>query len=83
MTLARKLVGKIIVHRYKPEGSDKYIVMKSKIVETEAYMCAVDSACHAYKNKKTDRTKYMFNKGGHVYVFVIYGMYKMLNITAA
>ena len=45
-------------------------------------MGAIDSACHAYKNRKTERTKYMFNEGGHLYVFVVYGHNYCLNITA-
>ena len=45
-------------------------------------MGAVDSACHSYKYKKTERTKYMFNEGGKLYIFSIYGMHLCLNITA-
>ena len=43
------------------------------IVETEAYKAPLDKACHAYNNKKTDRTKYFWLPGGHVYMFSIYG----------
>lgn len=45
-------------------------------------MGAIDSACHAYKNRTTERTKYMFNEGGKLYIFVLYGMHTCLNITA-
>ena len=75
--LASKLIGTILVHVLNGK------TIKCKIVETEAYMGAIDSACHAYKNKKTERTKYMFNKGGHLYVFVVYGYNYCLNITSA
>ena len=36
-------------------------------------------ACHASKGK-TPRTEVMFREGGLVYVYLIYGMYWMLNI---
>jgi DNA-3-methyladenine glycosylase len=77
VVLARKLIGTILAHKYGGK------TIKCKIVETEAYMGAIDSACHAYKNKKTERTKYMFKEGGHLYVFSIYGHTNCLNITAS
>lgn len=52
--LARALIGKIIV-RDLPEGR-----IKVRIVETEAYKAPADKACHAYNNKKTERTKYFW-----------------------
>ena len=47
--------------------------MKAIIVETEAYKSPHDKACHAYNNKKTNKTKYFWLEGGHVYMFNIYG----------
>jgi len=65
--LAKNLLGKIIV-RNLDNGS----VILAKIVETEAYMGKDDKACHAYNNKKTDRTKYFWENGGHLYIYNIY-----------
>ena len=53
--LAEKLIGTVLVHE------NKEILLKSKIVETEAYMGSTDSASHSYKNKRTERTKYLYN----------------------
>ena len=50
-----------------------------RIVETEAYVGTHDLACHASKGR-TPRTEVMFGAAGLVYVYLIYGMYHMLNI---
>ncbi|WP_114458715.1 MULTISPECIES: DNA-3-methyladenine glycosylase [unclassified Halanaerobium] len=71
---AEKLVGKLIVR----EINDKKIIVR--IVETEAYAGPDDKASHAYNNRKTERTEVMFKNGGHVYVFLIYGIHHCLNI---
>jgi len=52
VSLAKALLGKVLVRKTK-EG-----LVKIRIVETEAYCGPEDKACHAYNNKKTDRTKY-------------------------
>ena len=43
------------------------------IVETEAYKAPEDKASHAYNNRKTERTKFMWKDGGHLYVYNIWG----------
>ncbi len=58
-------------------------ILSLQIVETEAYCGPEDKACHAYNNKLTERTEPMFKKGGHVYVYLIYGMYHCFNIVTA
>lgn len=67
------LVGKILVRKY---GGT---VIKSRIVETEAYIAAIDKASHAYGGKITPRTKVMFGPPGYTYVYFIYGMYYCMN----
>jgi DNA-3-methyladenine glycosylase len=54
--------------------------MVGKIVEVEAYLGIDDKACHAYKNKRTEKTKIMFMKPGTLYIYYIYGMYFCLNV---
>lgn len=52
-----------------------------KIVETEAYIGPEDRASHAFGGKKTKRNRAEYLKGGHVYIYLVYGMYWQLNIT--
>ena len=73
MEVAPDLIGRILVHR---RGGDEF---RARIVETEAYVGEHDLACHASKGR-TGRTEVMFGRGGHAYVYLIYGMYQMLNI---
>ena len=74
VTVAEKLLGKILV-RCWDDGS----VSRYRITETEAYLGEEDKACHASKGR-TLRTDIMYSEGGKVYVYLIYGMYWMLNI---
>jgi DNA-3-methyladenine glycosylase len=73
-TVARELVGKILIHRI---GAKR--LLRARVVETEAYVGSHDLACHAAKGR-TARTDVMFGDGGHAYVYLIYGMYHMLNV---
>jgi DNA-3-methyladenine glycosylase len=73
LQVAPELLGKQLV-RVFPDGTIK----KYTITETEAYWGIDDLACHASKGR-TPRTEVMFQQGGLVYVYLIYGMYWMLN----
>jgi DNA-3-methyladenine glycosylase len=75
--LAQKLLGKIIIRKIDGE------IIKAKIVETEAYKAPEDKACHAYNNKKTERTKYFWQDGGCLYVYTIYAVNTCLNIVSS
>ena len=59
------------------------ILVGGIIVETEAYRAPDDKACHAYGNKVTNRTKTMFSKGGTLYVYISYGIHRMINVVTA
>lgn len=72
-TVAKGLLGKKLVHS---QGGQ---VLSGMIVETEAYVGPTDTACHASKGK-TARTEVMFGSAGVSYVYLIYGMYYMLNV---
>lgn len=74
MEVAPDLIGKTLVRQFTDHSIHKYT-----ITEVEAYRGRDDLACHAHKGP-TKRTEVMFREGGLVYVYLIYGMYWMLNI---
>lgn len=76
INVAKQILGKFLIRDY--EG--KTIV--TKIVETESYMGITDKGAHVYGDKKTERTKPLYLEGGHIYVYLIYGMYYCLNVSA-
>ena len=50
-----------------------------KITEVEAYRGEEDQASHA-RFGKTSRNAIMYGEGGYLYIYLIYGIYWMLNI---
>jgi len=74
LDVAPDLIGKNLTIT----GNDGFPV-RFPLTEVEAYRGHEDKACHASKGK-TARTSVMFGEGGHLYVYLIYGMYWMLNI---
>jgi DNA-3-methyladenine glycosylase len=74
LEVAPDMLGKILVRNFSDGRTGKYL-----ITEVEAYRGGEDKACHANKGK-TPRTEVMFREGGVVYVYLIYGIYWMLNI---
>jgi DNA-3-methyladenine glycosylase len=72
--LARFLIGKVVV-RDVPDGR-----MAGRIVETEAYLHD-DPAAHSFRGE-TPRNRSLFREGGHAYVYVSYGIHRMLNVAA-
>ena len=77
LEVAPLLLGKHLIRNY-PDGTTATYV----ISETEAYRGGEDLACHASKGR-TPRTEVMFGDGGHLYMYLIYGMYWMLNVVTA
>lgn len=73
VTVAQELLGKTLVRVFDDGETHRY-----RITETEAYCGQEDLACHASKGR-TKRTEVMFQPGGLVYVYLIYGMYWLLN----
>ena len=73
LEVAPLLLGKTLVRIFE-NGT----ISTFTITETEAYRGEEDLACHASKGR-TLRTEVMYSNGGFVYVYLIYGMYWMLN----
>jgi len=67
LIVAKELLGKVI----------QVNNCLARIVEVEAYKD--DQASHAFT--KTERSALMYKTFGHVYVYLIYGMYHCLNFT--
>ncbi|MDX9697439.1 MAG: DNA-3-methyladenine glycosylase [Bacteroidales bacterium] len=74
LEVAPDLLGNLLIIKY-----DHGLLQKFIITEVEAYRGEEDLACHASKGR-TKRTEIMYHEGGHLYVYLIYGMYWMLNI---
>jgi DNA-3-methyladenine glycosylase len=74
LLIARELLGKTLV---VPSETGERVA--GKIVETEAYLGAIDKAAHSFGNRRTARNEITYAEGGKVYVFFIYGMYFQLN----
>ena len=73
LEVARDLLGKYLVRRL--DGAELVV----RVTETEAYIGAVDKACHAYGGRRTARTETLYAQPGTAYVYLIYGMYHCLN----
>ncbi len=71
--LARWLLGKALV---RTKGGKRQVGI---ITEVEAYDTELDLASHASRGK-TPRTQVLYSLGGVWYVYLIYGMYHMLNL---
>lgn len=72
--IARDLLGKYLVTEI--DG----VRCSGIIVETEAYRGPDDRACHAYNNRRTNRTEVMYETGGVAYIYICYGMHHLMNV---
>ncbi|MFW6138641.1 MAG: DNA-3-methyladenine glycosylase [Spirochaetota bacterium] len=75
LEVAKSLLGKYLVRRLD-QGE-----IAGKIVETEAYLGVHDGASHALGGKRTGRNRAVYMVGGHAYIYLIYGMYWLINIS--
>jgi len=75
LEVAKELLGKYIVRKI---GDKK---LEGRIIETEAYIGPQDKASHAFGGKITLRNRAEYLDGGHIYIYLVYGMYWQLNIS--
>ena len=73
VTVARELLGKLLVHVVA--GQQRI----GRIVEVEAYVGEHDLASHSSKGR-TARTRVMFGPPGRAYVYLIYGVHHCMNV---
>lgn len=74
VAVARELLGMVLVTHINGE------ITAGRITETEAYRAPDDRACHAFGNRRTERTEVMFWQGGHAYVYLCYGIHHLFNV---
>lgn len=73
LDVAKQLLGCVATH-YTSAG-----VAAGKIVEVEAYLYPTDAAAHTYHGLSA-RNKIMFGPGGHLYVYLSYGIHACMNV---
>src|SRR5688572_617509 len=72
LTVARELLGKVLVHRTAAGDA------AGMIVETEAYIGEDDPACHAAPGP-TRRNAPLYGPPGFAYVYLNYGIHYLVN----
>jgi DNA-3-methyladenine glycosylase len=72
--VAREIIGAWLGRRYRNQWYG------ARIVETEAYLGRIDAAAHSWQGRRTPRVEPMYQDGGHLYVFFVYGMHHCANV---
>ena len=72
--VARDLLGAWVARRWRRSWYG------ARIVETEAYLGPRDRAAHSWGGRRTARVEPMYAKGGHLYVYFVYGMHECANV---
>ena len=74
LKISKDLLGKLICTKINGKFTSGIIT------DVEAYRGTNDKASHAYNNKKTSRTKIMYENGGITYVYLCYGIHYLFNV---
>jgi len=72
--VAREVLGGWLLRRV---GTQLYA---ARVVEVEAYLGVEDPAAHSHGGRRTARNEPMYANGGHLYVFLVYGMHCCANL---
>jgi DNA-3-methyladenine glycosylase len=72
--VAKDLLGAWLARRWRGRWYG------GRIVETEAYLGIDDAAAHSWRGRRTARVEPMYRDGGHLYVFLVYGMHSCANV---
>jgi DNA-3-methyladenine glycosylase len=74
VSIARAIIGSWFARKHQGRWYG------ARIVETEAYLGATDAAAHSWRGRRTRRVEPMYMDGGHLYVFLVYGMHSCANV---
>lgn len=74
ISIAKKLLGKFLVSNVDNK------LTSGVIIETEAYLGEIDRASHSFEGRRSKRTEILYLEGGHLYVYLCYGIHALLNI---
>jgi DNA-3-methyladenine glycosylase len=77
LKVSQALLGKYLIHEYQGRK------LGGMIVETEAYIGWRDKAAHSYGGRRTRRNEVEYGSGGHVYIYMVYGLHYQLNFVTA
>ena len=91
VTVAKNILGDYLVVRFIGENSSrrsgkvdkKGVWLVGKIVEVESYLGIKDDASHSFDGKITRRNRIMYEPGGTIYTYLIYGKYWCFNIVVS
>lgn len=72
--IAKELLGKVI------KANIDGVETSARIVETEAYIGLSDRASHSFNGRRTARNEHMYWPAATVYVYICYGLHRMLNV---
>lgn len=74
LDVAPQFLGKYLVRKF-----DDGQIRRYRITDVEVYRGEEDKGAHVHKGR-TQRTEVLYANGGKIYVYLIYGMYWLLNI---
>jgi DNA-3-methyladenine glycosylase len=74
VSVAQAIIGAWLARRYRGKWYG------ACLVETEAYLGETDAAAHSWRGRRTPRVEPMYQDGGHLYVFLVYGMHSCANV---
>jgi DNA-3-methyladenine glycosylase len=77
LDVSKDLLGKFLIHEYHGKR------IGGMIVETEAYVGKEDRASHSFGGRRTKRNEVEYGLGGHVYIYLVYGLHYQLNFVTA